>query len=51
MADAEVKLNFTAQVEQARAAIAEIAAAMDKLQGSGGLMRPEDAALLNEMQG
>lgn len=51
MADAEVKLNFTAQVEQARAAIAEIAAAMEKLQGSGGLMRPEDAALLNEMQG
>lgn len=51
MADAEVKLNFTAQVEQARAAIAEIAAAMEKIQGSGGLMRPEDAALLNEMQG
>lgn len=51
MADAEVKLNFTAQVEQARAAIAEIAAAMEKIQGSGGFMRPEDAALLNEMQG
>lgn len=50
MADAEVKLNFTAQVEQARAAIAEIAAAMEKIQGSGGFMRPEDAALLNEMQ-
>lgn len=51
MADAEVKLNFTAQVEQARAAIAEISAAMEKIQGSGGFMRPEDAALLNEMQG
>lgn len=51
MADAEVKLNFTAQVEQARAAIAEIAAAMEKLKATGGVMRPEDAALLNEMQG
>lgn len=49
-ADAEVKLNFTASIEQARAAIAEISAAMEKLQATGGVMRPEDAALMNEMQ-
>lgn len=50
-ADAEVKLNFTASIEQARAAIAEVSAAMEKLQATGGVMRPEDAALMNEMQG
>lgn len=49
-ADSEVKLNFTARIEQARAAIKELSSAMQELTGSKGGMSQDQVGLLNEMQ-
>lgn len=49
-ADSEVKLNFTARIEQARAAIKELSSAMQELMGSKGGMSQDQVDLLNELQ-
>lgn len=49
--DAEITLKFTAEIQEALKAIHQLRDEMEKIRAAGGMLSPEDAAMMEEMRG
>lgn len=49
--DAEITLKFTAEIQEALKTIHQLRDEMEKIKAAGGVLSPEDAALMEEMRG
>lgn len=49
--DAEITLKFTAEIQEALKAIHQLRDEMEKIRAAGGVLSPEDAAMMEEMRG